>query len=497
MSIAKRADYPETKLINTKESLIFGYADDDIWKELVSGTGIRDIEPNLYRNEFFLVAIEPSGITVRRDAFCTLPIFYHHSANQFILSNRFEAVADSLKSGELSIDAVNLTELLLALDINDSTVFENVKMLCERTLLTASLENLEILSPTDRPKYTEVTDQQSFDAALEDSCDRWFKKAFINGRTAFEVSGGVDSATAAGYANRSGLATVVGSMEFPGVFGVSQEKKLSAIRDSFEAELEVVKIKLDHDYPLARVLEPRRKRLIYQYEEIYTEILSNLAERLRDRNVTTVFTGIGGDELFESEAGEAWTGTGPDEAERRRNHPIPRFYTNRFSEMLDSTIEAVSRTPRPPVPLVARSALFSQASRNNVYIEKGIWPIAPLADPTLYAICQGLPSELKERKIALRKYQERHGYPVEAYQPEHNEHFGPFFESSIKKNYGQVIDWLSENSVLAASGLTDLEALRSLHRNIVTGAAEPRETFSIFLWVTAELILQSAGLRKI
>ncbi len=175
-----------------------------------------------------------------------------------------------------------------------------------------------------------------------------------------------------------------------------------------------------HDYPLSHLLQTNGVKPFYALEDIYTPSTKRIAKHLHTHNATVVFRGVGGDELFE-------------------NYPAS-----------SNTVDLAKR-----LPLLSRSISAAGLKASNVYIEQGIWPVLPLADPELYFYCQSLPMRYRHSRDIFRAYMHARGFPESIHTPISNEHFGIFFAEALASSLSPVFHQYMQQSVLANMGLLD------------------------------------------
>lgn len=438
ISIKKRLSYPTTFWSTERGILTFGYGNQD--------------QQNL-KDEFLLGSfdVEAMSLQLNRDAFCTLPLFYYMSPELCLVSDDLDWIVD--QSPELTLDKVALDDLLNRPVIDSRTLFSEIRLLTDQATLLWRPGKSQVRQPEFVSDTTLPADAHDFKANLELTLERyWQLVSSVEASVAFEVSGGIDSSTMPLVIYRAHKpAMLIASMRFIEGFQVTQDKKITELSDYCGAKLAQVDIDKNLDYPLARFFEPNLAlKPFYQYQEIYSEALTKLAIKLKSKGVSVVFTGIGGDELFEN---------------------------------IEDSL------PRP----VAEAAFFAGQSRNKLYIDQDIWPISPLADPALRAYCQALDLAYRSNKNVLRAYHEAAGFPASIYNPIQNEHFGRFFEDAVRQNYQKLLHRLAPDSQLQKLGYLNsvdlLEAYNSARWKEIAGD----ELFKVFRYATAEVILQSAA----
>jgi len=208
-----------------------------------------------------------------------------------------------------------------------------------------------------------------------------------------------------------------------------------------------------------------------------------------EAGVTTIFTGVGGDELFESQTVEEELSEGATDKQRRLARQVPGFYTDEFKTELQQSIQRRSDSVNSALPRAARSAMFAHVSTNNVFIERGIWPVAPLADYELFAYTQQLPAIHKANKNILRVYLESIKAPQLLYNAPQNEHFGPILEQAMTGPLQPLLLKQAETSKLISDGLVNQHQLM---RGLNDSQSLRRDAISYFVWLTSEYNLAAA-----
>jgi len=471
VELRKRSSYPVTYVRVEGDKLFFGY-----------GKRHTGTDETFYNDEYLRGSIDAAvpRLKIQRDEYCTLPIFTSVSENYCLVSDDMEELLKTVPT-KLKVNELALSQLLIAPYITKYTLFNGVELLTERQLLDWLPSRPKINIAKTLPAIKEgTTDPKIFKQVLENVLESYWYKVSGN-QVGFEMSGGIDSATMPAYISHlTGQQLLLGSMGFDNSFKETQNQKFSDFSQLFPSKHLIAPINPKTDYPLSRFFEPELNlQAFYQYQEIYTEVLSRLADLLQINNVEVVFTGIGGDELFEHHV-----------AVPAIDKPIIPAYFTKNARNLFKNLKHFSPINRRS-SLLADSAYFAGQSRNKIYIDRGIWPVAPLADPRLYEYCQGLPLSYKSNKNILRAYHEARGFPKTIYHPVHNEHFGRFFEDSIRINYDGVLTTLEKQSVLKKRGLLDFSILKNEFDKAKWRESAHEQLFNIFRLASAELIMQS------
>lgn len=373
----------------------------------------------------------------------------------------------------LAIDAAARFLATFAHPYSRRTMFDGVLRLTERATARWSVrEPLTIdypdATPSPRPhSLREGADPPSIaQSILDASLQRWLVNS--NAIAGAELSGGLDSGIVA--ASASPLRTY-GILQ-SGAPGIAQRQR----RDELIARFALRDTTIDaHDFPpLARV--PER---IVPWEEIYydaTDALLRLASR---DGVAAMLTGIGGDEMCKLHRSE-------DDAAPETPAPPPAFLTRKAREALhDATVDLAPR------PAMSYSSLEGLAASAPLYLHRGIWPIAPLTTPELYAFVRSLPAEWRRERRLSRELLARKGCSRAVTHPESTETFTPLFTHGIARAARPLIRELFADSHLAGLGLVDAHSLRAMYDNYCEGrVADDFEPLPLYSAAVLELTLR-------
>lgn len=277
------------------------------------------------------------------------------------------------------------------------------------------------------------------------------------GRVSAELSGGMDSATVA-----CALAQARGHVESLGILLDGDTRQAQAQRREQIAR----RLGLhDHtvemaDYPPHTNVQPECGQTPRLYWEYYLEPSMALWELSRKRGRDTLFTGIGGDELFpyyldETRAGhvEAW------------QNETPRYVEQLLTPRAWSAAHSLHNFDAPASP-VPTSVLLAHASRTPDMLRHGFWPINPLGNPSLVHFCHQLPTEHRRDREVMRQYLRSHlGEEI-------------FSHGYVKESFAHVLPQaIAQNAQAIAAQLRDC-ALADL------GLIEPKAALELLDLVT-------------
>jgi len=330
-----------------------------------------------------------------------------------------------------------------------------------------------VVTPDRIPILPRDSQPEKFMAALNETFDTYWQK--VSGSiSAFEVSGGLDSATMPQYlATVRGTRVVMAVLQYNGAYGASQQIKLNDLRQTSGSDLVMVPL-AQNDIPLSahfnRGYEP-----FYQYTEIYAQSFERLISQLKTRGTQVIFRGIGGDELHEDLA-----------------YPPPPPQIPNYILYDSGRAHLAALQEALPTTLGSPTVYGAKLSANKQYIDHDIWPIFPLGDPLLYRFSQNLPLIYRGKKSILRKYHEAYGFAESVFRPTQNENFSPFFTEVTSKSLRPHLEELMNKSLLYELKLIDPQAI--LHDlPAALARRDGDELFALYRLVTAELILQSVA----
>ena len=275
--------------------------------------------------------------------------------------------------------------------------YSGVTMLTERASLyvepgKAHLRYPDPVAPSAPREDREGEDDlPAFEAALRRSA----AARPVGEHATVELSGGMDSATVATVLRSLGTTLASRGILLDGEVRDTQVPRRSLIIDRLGLADATVDIA---DWPPDLDMAPVGAQGFYR--EFYLEACMALWSSARSEGRDTLFTGVGGDELFPAYAGEASSGTATDPgwvgeaATCAAGLLTPRAFESARSLR---TFDA----PAGPVPM---TSLLANACRAPDMLRHGQWPVAPLGDPQLVAFCHRLPRASRRGREVMRRY---------------------------------------------------------------------------------------------
>lgn len=176
----------------------------------------------------------------------------------------------------------------------------------------------------------------------------------------------------------------------------------------------------------------------------YCEAFDAVARTAAARGVKVMLTGFGADELMHV--------PGPSiPAPPHR----PAWLGPRALDALDQVNDGIS----PPTALAAPT-LMACASHSPAYLDAGIWPVAPFANPAVGRFARQLPTEWANDKHVLRERLIRAGIPRTAVRPQVGEDFTPVMHLGMRTHALPLLEKLADDLVLVELGFVAHGPLR-------------------------------------
>lgn len=474
--LRKRQSYPATFAICKGELLCFGYGNLQRGKT-IANSDLRAVSDDNFNIEEFLyceVNCRQESVIVQRDTACILPIFAASRVNVLALSNHSEYLYDMLDARHVSLNMHAVLNYML-FDERHQSLLDGCKPLNDRARLEWHGGTYSIHQPADGRIATISNEPESdpryFKQALESTLDTYWQR-YDN--IAFQLSGGLDSATAPGYYADQGQQILTVTLGLPKTMGDRQRRKLSEMQQRFNINQHVVTLDPSRHFPFANIVSTGQRGFISEFNDLHLVATRQLADYLVEKNIATVFTGVGGDELCQNVNPASVLPTSQTVREQRLQIQSPSYTTKAFS-VLRQTAERESAIHSMPVPAIAYSVMLTHLGFNNTFVDRNIWPVAPLADPALFLFTQKMPAWYRYNKNLLRMYQFARAYPESITHPKTIEDFSEFIHE-CKPILEQLCADYFANSRLIAQGLINKRRLEHYIRDVFTAAFRPSDT---------------------
>ena len=474
--LKKRHAYPATFAKCSGELLYFGYGNPQRGKAITSNALTATPEEMFGVEEFLYCEVDchNKSIVIQRDTACVLPIFAAQHGGMFALSNHSERLYDMLDPRNISINTYAALSYIL-FDDRHRPLLEGCEVLSERSRLKLHNGTYTIHQPTDGSVVNSAHEPESnplhFKQALESTLNTYWQRYNAIG---FQLSGGLDSALAPGYYADQGQRVLTVTLGLPGVMGRRQRQKLSDIQQRFKFEQYTVDLDPSKHFPFASTVATGGRGLISELSDIHLVATRQLADYLVERGVATVFTGVGGDELCQNVDPKSVLPTNPTRYQERFQTRLPDYTTKTFASLYQKE-HRQARGQSIPVPAIAHSVLITHLSFNNTFIDRNIWPVAPLADPALFLFTQHIPAWYRYNKNLLRIYQYARGYPESIVHPTTVEDFSEFIHL-CKPILMRLFTTQFANAHLEACGLINKVRLEDYVRTVIAAPFDASDT---------------------
>lgn len=301
------------------------------------------------------------------------------------------------------------------------------------------------------------------------------RRPWLDGMASLELSGGMDSATVA-----TALARHHGNIDSKGILldGAVREPQVQR-RHRIVERLGLSDLTVDISaYPPLADLRASAEPLPF-IRDFYVDACAALWKSARAKGRDVLFTGIGGDELFPAYIDEvsAHAARGPAWARDARSYAEGLLTPRALAAAHGSPLFDAPASPVPPTSLLAH------ACRAPDLLRHGQWPVNPLSDPHLVALCHRLPRDSREGREVMRRYLASHlgedvfprGYLKET--------FADVLPPLVRRHAPSIAAQL-KTCALADLGLIDRGAALSLLESIVRTPSHPATSaFASFLWI--------------
>lgn len=477
-TIAKRRAYPTT----------FCHQIDRTTVKLGYGVETQD--------EFLTITLRGNKtVSVIRDSFAVLPLFYYGNVSYFVLSNEYADVLNHIERPKVRESAI--VDHLILVDRPMPPAIEGVEPLKEQEKLTFQIgSGINLTQAPNRSWLYSIdvpeSDPKAFFGKFSAYLDYFIESRLSGQQFAFVVSGGLDSATLPQYFYRkTGQPIITASLLFGSPYDATQQPKLQAIIDQNSAT------------PIAHMLDPTTMAplsgmTVPRYgEAVYAEAFLPLIHRLRERGVQVLATGDGGDEFFGNVTDDSFGMPYGEKAQAMRQAiKLPEFFTDKLKNIYRTN---VPDTPILPLPHRPASTSFGQLL-NNLFIREGIWPVSPFSSPELYYYIQSIPAHFRANKNILRAFHKAKGFTELIYDAPKNEFFDVFFQQCFTRGaYDRLIETTLPTARAVAMGYVDPVKLKEAYYVAKQSQETDDDTpfrFYCFLQLEASLHVAGAQLKK-
>lgn len=264
-----------------------------------------------------------------------------------------------------------------------STMFQNIKLLSERSSFRVTPDGTEHFLPED------ALSLEPRDVVAEaDVCGAYMSLFGVvlanevrdNTEICLELSGGFDSSNVALAATEAGLR---GLRSYGLIFSGDAGKRQSVRRDAVLERLNVIDsaTSIEGQHFLDSWLTG--SRWVNPYEEIYRQLVETGLDAADLSASAVMMTGIGGDEAF-----------------------LPRV---REAPHTSVAVGESHRTKRQPKAAVPETALLAANARAPLFLSRGVWPSNPYCSRELIEFSERLPDVWKRSRFIQRQAMQRWG----------------------------------------------------------------------------------------
>ncbi|MGK8488029.1 asparagine synthase-related protein [Nocardia asiatica] len=335
------------------------------------------------------------------------------------------------------------------------TVWRAVKRLTERSVATWREGTLELAYPcpaehtSPRPLRRSADVLAAFESALDAAVHR---REFSPLQCGIELSGGLDSTNVAATLAGRGAPMITAAVLMDGSCGQAQRSRRRQLTEEFRCGADITVEATEH-LPFHPNGTRGRQLPVSPYAEPWIEAKQPMLAGMAARGVRWSFGGTGGDELMNVRSAER--------SESRHARPDPPWLGKRSIAAAAHSEEGIA-----PPSVLRESTLLAFGSRSPQFLEHGLWPVSPLADPQLTRFCEWLPLPWRADKTLSRLRLSRLGLPLSVYCGPRDDpretldiafrrHVLPFLETMC-----------AEGSVLVDSGYVDADGLRKTTRAV-------------------------------
>ena len=347
---------------------------------------------------------------------------------------------------------------------SSDTLFTDIHRLTERATATAGpFAGLTIQYPLDAPHVTtprqlrrDVDPVRAFDIVLTTLAAR---VSAPTDSTAIELSGGADSANVAvavATARRDQIRSY--GLLLAGEMGRHQQHRREAIVRHLD--LLDTPTRATRHPPFTPTGARGSGHPHYPDGDVYHEAFDAARAWLAASGVHVVYTGFGGDEMVALRLTERVT---PPPAP-----PLVPWLGDHARGALHHLEDNVAPASRVPPP-----SLMGFAARNPLFLERGLWPISPLADPVLVRFGESLPIPWRREKRLLRDRLRRVGFADDVAQPSPPESFTQLMQFGLRKHGLPIVERMLDDSILIDAGFVDHARLVAAYQHARTATELP------------------------
>ncbi|MGW7068825.1 hypothetical protein ACWGII_37905 [Streptomyces sp. NPDC054855] len=365
------------------------------------------------------------------------------------------------------------------------TLFTTIQRLSEHSTAYADAEGLRLAYPSAAAhalpsELAENADAAALVDAFESVVDHVLaRRPLTPGRTAAQLSGGVDSTNLAISLalNHPQLITPC-AMLIGGEAGEQQVARRRTVIEHFDFADDITVPASAHPPLSPGGLRRSHPEAISPLDEPHLEAADALAQALRTRDNTTVVSGFGGDEVARiryHEGGERPAPSAPD------------WCGERVRDLLGEVNTGIA-----PPTVAPETALVALEVATPLLARRGLWTIAPFTDADLVRFGQRLPIEWKKDKLLLHQRLAARGLPETVVNPALRENFGHLMNRAAHEYATGLLRGWGKDLHLIDQGYLDAAVLaETVERAALSPHEAARYRTGLFLITAVELALRA------
>ncbi|MCL5224302.1 MAG: hypothetical protein M1361_01670 [Patescibacteria group bacterium] len=280
------------------------------------------------------------------------------------------------------------------------------------------------------------------------------------------------------------------SLILPGIDGRNQVLRLGKFKNRFKCNLNF--ILAESFYPFKDIVENGITEPFDPLIEPYRDSFSRLIELAKAKSINIMFNGVGGDELLSLRGGVNLDIELDSEVSDRREKDIPNYFPADLKNALLDEEHIMNNLLVSSYTGVASSIYRANLATNSLFINKGIWCVAPLANPAIVDFCYNLPSRLRRNyKKLLYLYQYKYSFPRSFYPGKHKDTFTPLLLSALRGKASNLLTELFSESLLAKYGFLNRSKLIRAYLDFINRKIFPEHSDSFYEIAVLEIFLRS------
>ncbi|WP_327324278.1 hypothetical protein OG735_18405 [Streptomyces sp. NBC_01210] len=426
----------------------------------------------------------PAGVRLETGLGGVCPLYLTHTRGKLTGSWQLMDLRERLTPAVL--DEKEVMRLLIGRPrYGHDTLFTTVKRLSEHSIAYADAEGLRMVYPAAAEhalpsELAEHTDGEALVDAFEALVDHVLaRRPLAPGRTAAQLSGGMDSTNLAiSLALAHPGAITPCAMLIGGEAGGQQTARRRTVIDYFGFAVDATVGASAYPPLSAGGLRRSRAEAVSPLDEPHLEAADALAQALRARDIATVVSGFGGDEVARVRRPEGRAIPAPS---------APAWCGERVRELLGEVNTGIA-----PPTVAPETALVALEVATPLLARRGLWTVAPFTDAEMVRFGQRLPLEWKKDKRLLHQRLAVRGLPDEVVNPVLRENFGHLMNRAVHEYGTGLLRGWGKDLHLIDQGYLDAGLLAE---TVERAALSPDETApyrtGLFLITAIELALRA------